>query len=65
MTPGDEMILLGYDIHTVFDKQELKKFDNLFSLQHGDVVDFLEEIMSMRIDMSLATFILRTTYSAS
>jgi hypothetical protein len=65
MTAGDEMVLLGYDIHTVFDKKELKKFDNLFSLQNGDVVDFLEEIMSMRIDMTLATFILRTVFSRS
>lgn len=59
---GDEMILMGHDIHTVFDKHELKKFNNLFSLQHGDVVDFLEEIMGMRIDMTMATFMLRTLY---
>lgn len=56
------MILLGHDIHTVFDKHELKKFNNLFSLQHGDVVDFLEEIMSMRIDISVATFLLKSVF---
>jgi hypothetical protein len=62
---GDEMIILWYDIHTVFDKHELKKFNNLFSLQGNDVVDFLEEIMTMRIDISLLTFLLRTVCTGS
>ncbi len=62
--PGDEMILVGYDIHTVFDKKELKKFNELYSLQNGNVMDFLEEIIGMRIDMSLATYMIRTVCEA-
>jgi hypothetical protein len=52
---------MGYDLHTVFDKHELKKFNDVFSLQNTDTVQFLEEIMSMRMDISLVSFLLKST----
>lgn len=56
---GDNIIALGNDIHVVFDKKEVKKFNEIFIQGGHETMDFLEETLSMRIDQKEISFLIQ------
>ncbi len=61
----DEIILIGNNVYTVFDKREIKRFNEVFMAQDEDICEFLEEIISMRIEKKEIALIINTTYDVS
>ncbi len=57
----DKIIAIGNDIHVVFDKKEIKKFNEIFVQGGHDTMDFLEETLSMRIDQKEIGFMAQDT----
>lgn len=60
---GDNVLALGNDIHVVFDKKEIKKFNEIFIQGGHETMDFLEETLSMRIDQKEISFLIQDSIS--